>query len=139
LGIGAIPFLHGGLNTDKRDGMVDAFQNDADSPPVLILSLRAAGFGLNLTRASHVVHYDRWWNPAVEDQATDRAHRIGQKRTVNVHTLVTGGTVEDHIAAMHESKRAVADAVSGNVEAALADLPDTELRELLELDGAVII
>ncbi|MFW3365088.1 DEAD/DEAH box helicase [Rhodococcus qingshengii] len=139
LGIGAVPFLHGGLNTDKRDAMVDAFQNETDSPPVLILSLRAAGFGLNLTRASHVVHYDRWWNPAVEDQATDRAHRIGQKRTVNVHTLVTGGTVEDHIAAMHESKRAVADAVSGNVEAALADLPDAELRELLELDGAVII
>lgn len=139
LGISDVPFLHGGLSVAKRDEMVEAFQTDDESSPVLILSLRAAGFGLNLTRANHVVHYDRWWNPAVEDQATDRAHRIGQQRTVNVHTLVTGGTVEDHIAAMHESKRAVAESISGNSEAALADLPDSELRELLELDGAVII
>lgn len=139
LGIGAVPFLHGGLSIERRDAVVDAFQHDDDSPPVLVLSLRAAGFGLNLTRASHVVHFDRWWNPAVEDQATDRAHRIGQHRTVTVHTLVTGGTVEDHIAAMHDSKRAVAEAVSGNIDATLADLPDTELRELLELDGAEIL
>lgn len=139
LGISDVPFLHGGLSVAKRDEMVEAFQTDDESSPVLILSLRAAGFGLNLTRANHVVHYDRWWNPAVEDQATDRAHRIGQRRTVNVHTLITGGTVEDHIAAMHESKRSVAESISGNSEAALADLPDTELRELLELDGAVII
>ncbi len=139
LGIADVPFLHGGLNVASRDAMVDAFQTDDTSSPILILSLRAAGFGLNLTRASHVVHYDRWWNPAVEDQATDRAHRIGQQRTVNVHTLVTGGTVEDHIAAMHESKRAVAESISGNSEGALANLPDSELRELLELDGAVII
>src|SRR3546814_18616200 len=97
LGSGAVPFLHGGLNTDKRDAMVDAFQNETDSPPVLILSLRAAGFGLNLTRASHVVHYDRWWNTAVEALATDRAHRTGQKSTVHVHPLVTGGPVESHI------------------------------------------
>lgn len=134
LGLGAVPFLHGGLSAARRDEIVEAFQSAPDTPPVLILSLRAAGFGLNLTRASHVLHYDRWWNPAVEDQATDRAHRIGQQRTVNVHTLVTGGTIEDHIAAMHESKRAVADSISGSSEAALADLPDSQLRALLDLD-----
>ncbi|TQF74827.1 DEAD/DEAH box helicase [Rhodococcus spelaei] len=135
LGLGEVPFLHGGLSVARRDELVEAFQSAPDAPPVLILSLRAAGFGLNLTRASHVLHYDRWWNPAVEDQATDRAHRIGQRRTVNVHTLVTGGTVEDHIAAMHESKRAVAESISGNAEAALADLPDAQLRALLDLDA----
>jgi SNF2 family DNA or RNA helicase len=138
LGVGAIPFLHGELTAARRDDLVDAFQNHADSAPVLILSLRAAGFGLNLTRASHVMHYDRWWNPAVEDQATDRAHRIGQTRTVNVHTLVTAGTVEDHIAAMHDSKRAVAESISGDAQLTLAHLPDTELRGILELDAAVI-
>lgn len=135
LGAGTIPFLHGGLSVERRDQLVDDFQTGPDAAPVLILSLRAAGFGLNLTRASHVLHYDRWWNPAVEAQATDRAHRIGQRRAVNVYTLVTGGTIEDHIAAMHESKRALAESVTGNTEAALADLPDTELRALLDLDA----
>ncbi|SDC54466.1 DEAD/DEAH box helicase [Rhodococcus tukisamuensis] len=135
LGAGTIPFLHGGLSVERRDRLVDDFQTGPDAAPVLILSLRAAGFGLNLTRASHVLHYDRWWNPAVEAQATDRAHRIGQRRTVNVYTLVTGGTIEDHIAAMHESKRALAESVTGTTEAALADLPDTELRALLDLDA----
>ncbi|WP_084611626.1 DEAD/DEAH box helicase [Tomitella biformata] len=139
LGAGAIPFLHGGLSAASRDELVDEFQTRPDGPPVLILSLRAAGFGLNLTRASHVVHFDRWWNPAVEDQATDRAHRIGQHLQVNVHTLVTGGTIEDHIAAMHESKRAVADSItvdpgSTGPESALAAMSDAQLRELLELD-----
>lgn len=138
-GIPEVPFLHGGLSLAQREKMVADFQTGEDTSPILILSLRAAGFGLNLTRASHVVHYDRWWNPAVEDQATDRAHRIGQQRTVNVHTLVTGGTVEDHIAAMHHSKKAVANSISGELEGQLAKLPDTELRELLDLDGAVIL
>ncbi|MGC0365114.1 SNF2 family DNA or RNA helicase [Rhodococcus sp. 27YEA15] len=139
LGLDDVPFLHGGLSTTRRDQLVDAFQTDEVSPPILVLSLRAAGFGLNLTRASHVIHYDRWWNPAVEDQATDRAHRIGQTRTVTVHTLVTGGTIEDHVDAMHRSKRSVAESISGNIESTLADLPDTELRGVLELGDAVII
>lgn len=134
LGSGAIPFLHGGLAAKRRQQLVDDFQTGTDAAPVLILSLRAAGFGLNLTRASHVLHYDRWWNPAVEAQATDRAHRIGQRRAVNVYTLVTAGTIEDHIATMHESKRALADTISGCNETALANLPDTELRALLDLD-----
>ncbi|EIV94537.1 DEAD/DEAH box helicase [Frankia sp. QA3] len=134
LGVGPIPFLHGGLSTQRRDQLVHAFQEDDDAPPVLLLSLRAAGFGLNLTRASHVMHYDRWWNPAVEEQATDRAHRIGQLRTLNVHTLVTGGTIEDHIAQMHENKRGVAEIVSGDTQAALARLSDDDLHAVLALD-----
>ncbi|MER7006092.1 DEAD/DEAH box helicase [Dactylosporangium sp. NPDC000555] len=133
LGGAPIPFLHGGLSAERRDRLVHAFQHD-DAAPILLLSLRAAGFGLNLTRASHVLHYDRWWNPAVEDQATDRAHRIGQQRTLNVYTLVTGGTVEDHIARLHNSKRALAGVVSGDTEAALADLSDDDLRNVLQLD-----
>jgi SNF2 family DNA or RNA helicase len=133
LGMAPIPFLHGGLSTDKRDKLVHAFQEDDDAPPILLLSLRAAGFGLNLTRASHVMHYDRWWNPAVEEQATDRAHRIGQQRTLNVYTLVTGGTIEDHIAQMHDTKRGFAEIVSGDTEAALARLSDDELHAVLDL------
>ncbi|ABW09966.1 Non-specific serine/threonine protein kinase [Parafrankia sp. EAN1pec] len=134
LGVGLVPFLHGGLSMQRRDELVHAFQEDDDAPPVLLLSLRAAGFGLNLTRASHVMHYDRWWNPAVEEQATDRAHRIGQSRTLNVYTLVTGGTIEDHIAQMHENKRGVAEIVSGDTQAALAKLSDDDLHAVLALD-----
>lgn len=133
LGVGPVPFLHGGLSTQRRDQLVHAFQEDDDAPPVLLLSLRAAGFGLNLTRASHVMHYDRWWNPAVEEQATDRAHRIGQSRTLNVYTLVTGGTIEDHIAQMHENKRGVAEIVSGDTQAALARMSDDDLHAVLDL------
>lgn len=139
LGTKPLPFLHGGLSGDKRDEMVRAFQEDDDSPPVLLLSLRAAGFGLNLTRATHVMHYDRWWNPAAEEQATDRAHRIGQQRTLNVYTLVSGGTIEDHIAQMHDTKRGFADIVVGTgAEAALAKMSDDELHTILNLDlGAI--
>ncbi|APU15036.1 DEAD/DEAH box helicase [Actinoalloteichus fjordicus] len=137
LGVPTVPFLHGGLSAERRDQLVHAFQHEDDGPRVLLLSLRAAGFGLNLTRAGHVVHYDRWWNPAVEDQATDRAHRIGRDRALAVHTLVTGGTVEDHIARLHESKRVLADAVAGG-EAALAELSDEDLHAVLDLDEEVI-
>lgn len=134
LGGGPVPFLHGGLSGERRDRLVHAFQEDDDASPILLLSLRAAGFGLNLTRASHVMHYDRWWNPAVEEQATDRAHRIGQERTLNVYTLVTGGTIEDHIARLLETKRGFADVVSGETEAALAELADEELYAVLDLE-----
>lgn len=132
-----IPFLHGGLTSAKRDEMVRGFQEDDDAPPVLILSLRAAGFGLNLTRAAHVMHFDRWWNPAVEEQATARAHRIGQTKTLSVHTLLTEGTIEDHIDRMHREKQGVANIVTGDPVAALATLPDEELRSLFTLDGQV--
>ncbi|MGV9754773.1 DEAD/DEAH box helicase [Streptomyces tricolor] len=129
----AIPvdLLHGGTPVPERERMVDRFQNG--ETPVLILSLKAAGTGLNLTRAGHVVHFDRWWNPAVEEQATDRAYRIGQTQPVQVHRLVTEGTVEDRIAEMLAAKRALADAILGSGEAALTELTDRELADLVSL------
>ncbi|NIK59465.1 superfamily II DNA or RNA helicase [Kribbella shirazensis] len=125
--------LHGGTPVAQREAMVDRFQ--AGEVPVFLLSLKAAGTGLNLTRADHVVHYDRWWNPAVEDQATDRAYRIGQTRPVQVHRLIAEGTIEDRIAAMLSSKRELAEAVLTGGEAALTELSDTELADLVELRG----
>jgi superfamily II DNA or RNA helicase len=136
LGLPEVPFLHGGVPLAARDTMVARFQDDEDAPPILLVSLRAGGTGLNLTRASHVVHFDRWWNPAVEDQATDRAHRIGQTRTVTVHTLVTAGTIEDRIADLLDRKRALADTVVEAGETWLTELDDDQLRELVELSTA---
>ncbi|MFI1396142.1 DEAD/DEAH box helicase [Streptomyces sp. NPDC020681] len=127
-------FLHGGTPIPEREAMVNRFQ-DGDVP-VFLLSLKAAGTGLNLTRAEHVVHYDRWWNPAVEAQATDRAYRIGQDRPVQVHRLIAEGTIEDRIADMLERKRELADAVLGSGEAALTELSDAELADLVELRGS---
>ncbi|MFE4968877.1 DEAD/DEAH box helicase [Streptomyces sp. NPDC056660] len=124
-------FLHGATPVARREEMVDRFQRG--EVPVFLLSLKAAGTGLNLTRASHVVHYDRWWNPAVEDQATDRAYRIGQDKPVQVHKLLAEGTVEDKVAKLLEAKRALADAVVGSGEAALTELSDAELTELVAL------
>ncbi|WP_078869561.1 DEAD/DEAH box helicase [Streptomyces sp. NRRL B-1347] len=124
-------FLHGGTPVARREEMVERFQRGEVS--VFLLSLRAAGTGLNLTRATHVVHYDRWWNPAVEDQATDRAYRIGQDRPVQVHKLIAEGTVEDRVAKLLESKRALADAVVDAGEAVLTELSDTDLAELVAL------
>ncbi len=133
LGLPAVPFLHGGVTLPARDEMVRRFQEDDDATPVLLVSLRAGGTGLNLTRASHVVHFDRWWNPAVEDQATDRAHRIGQLRAVTVHTLVTAGTIEERIAELLDRKRGLADAVVGTGETWITELDDDELRDLVAL------
>ncbi|GGZ39799.1 helicase [Streptomyces poonensis] len=129
----AIPveMLHGGTPVKERERMVDRFQDGAT--PILVLSLKAAGTGLNLTRAGHVIHFDRWWNPAVEEQATDRAYRIGQTQPVQVHRLITEGTVEDRIAEMLESKRALADAILGSGESALTELTDRELTDLVSL------
>jgi SNF2 family DNA or RNA helicase len=127
-----VPFLHGGVTRARRNAMVDGFQ-DGSAPPVLLVSLKAGGTGLNLTAATHVVHYDRWWNPAVEDQATDRAHRIGQDRTVNVHKLITGGTLEERIATLLDDKRALADAVVGTGETWLTELSDDDIRALVAL------
>jgi superfamily II DNA or RNA helicase len=132
----AVPaeLLHGGTPVPEREHMVDRFQSGAT--PVLVLSLKAAGTGLNLTRAGHVVHFDRWWNPAVEEQATDRAYRIGQTQPVQVHRLITEGTVEDRIAEMLESKRALADAILGSGESALTELTDRDLSDLVSLRRA---
>ncbi|MFP5347469.1 MAG: DEAD/DEAH box helicase, partial [Actinomycetes bacterium] len=127
-------FLHGQVPASKREAMVAQFQ--AGEAPVFLLSLKAGGVGLNLTRATHVVHYDRWWNPAVEDQATDRAYRIGQDRPVQVHRLMTEGTLEDRIAALLESKRDLADAVVGAGETWLTELSDDQLTALVELGRA---
>ncbi|MFJ8277034.1 SNF2-related protein [Streptomyces griseoviridis] len=126
-----VELLHGGTPIPERERMVDRFQDGAT--PVLVLSLKAAGTGLNLTRAGHVVHFDRWWNPAVEEQATDRAYRIGQTQPVQVHRLITEGTVEDRIAEMLEAKRALADAILGSGESALTELTDRELTDLVSL------
>nr|WP_240519394.1 DEAD/DEAH box helicase [Amycolatopsis antarctica] len=126
-------FLHGGTPVPKREELVRRFQNG--EVPVFLLSLKAAGTGLNLTRADHVVHFDRWWNPAVEEQATDRAYRIGQNRPVQVHRLIAEGTIEDRIAAMLRTKRDLAEAVLGSGETALTELSDAELAELVELRG----
>ncbi|MFJ4468582.1 DEAD/DEAH box helicase [Streptomyces sp. NPDC089424] len=127
-------FLHGGTPVPAREAMVRRFQDG--EVPVFLLSLKAAGTGLNLTRAEHVVHYDRWWNPAVEAQATDRAYRIGQDRPVQVHRLIAEGTIEDRIAEMLHRKRQLADAVLGSGEAALTELTDAELADLVELREA---
>jgi SNF2 family DNA or RNA helicase len=126
-----VDLLHGGTPVPERERMVDRFQSGAT--PVLVLSLKAAGTGLNLTRAGHVVHFDRWWNPAVEEQATDRAYRIGQTQPVQVHRLIAEGTVEDRIAEMLAAKRALADAILGTGESALTELTDRELSDLVSL------
>jgi len=129
----AAQFLHGGTPVKARDQMVKRFQEDEHAPPVFILSLKAGGTGLNLTRANHVFHFDRWWNPAVEDQATDRAFRIGQKRNVQVHKFVTTGTLEEMIDDMIESKKGLAQAVVGSGEQWLTELTTQELRDLVQL------
>jgi non-specific serine/threonine protein kinase len=126
--------LHGGTSVQKRQALVDHFQSD-DGPPFFILSLRAGGTGLNLTAASHVIHFDRWWNPAVENQATDRAFRIGQQRHVLVHKFMTSGTIEERIDALLAEKRQFADDIlSSESEVNLTELPDDELLQLVRLD-----
>lgn len=128
-------FLHGGTPVRQREVMVRRFQEG--EVPVFLLSLKAAGTGLNLTRAEHVVHFDRWWNPAVEAQATDRAYRIGQHRPVQVHRMIAEGTIEDRIADMLARKQQLADSVLGaGGEAALTELTDDELADLVELRGS---
>jgi SNF2 family DNA or RNA helicase len=113
--------------------MIDQFQTGDDAPPVFILSLKAGGIGLNLTRANHVFHYDRWWNPAVEDQATDRAFRIGQTKNVQVHKFVCAGTVEEQIDTLIESKKTLATTVVSAGEKWLTELSTEQLGEMLML------
>ncbi|WP_145333908.1 DEAD/DEAH box helicase [Paenibacillus xylanexedens] len=127
-------FLHGGVSKSQRDEMVETFQK-GEGPSMFVLSLRAGGVGLNLTRASHVIHYDRWWNPAVENQATDRVFRIGQNRNVQVHKLICQGTLEERIDELIESKKALSEQVVGSGENWLTEMSDDELRSLISLQG----
>jgi superfamily II DNA or RNA helicase len=134
-----IHYLHGGTATKVRTEMVHDFQTHDAGPMVFILSLKAGGTGLNLTAANHVFHFDRWWNPAVEDQATDRAHRIGQTRSVQVHKLVTAGTIEEKISFMLAHKRELAERVVGAGERWVTELGDAELRALFSLSGSATL
>jgi SNF2 family DNA or RNA helicase len=126
-------YLHGGTPKRKRDEMVWRFQEEPKGPPIFVLSLKSGGLGLNLTAASHVFHFDRWWNPAVEMQATDRAYRIGQTRDVQVHKLVCVGTLEERIDQLLVKKRALASAIVGEGEGWLAELSTQQLRDLFNL------
>jgi SNF2 family DNA or RNA helicase len=132
-------FLHGGTTAAERQRMIEEFQGGpggsgkVGGPPIFVLSLKAGGVGLNLTAANHVFHFDRWWNPAVEAQATDRAYRIGQTRTVQVHKFVAGGTLEEKIDQMIEEKMVLASEIIGSGEAWLSELSTTQLRDLLAL------
>jgi SNF2 family DNA or RNA helicase len=126
-------FLHGATPQKQRDRMVARFQAGGQGPPLFILSLKAGGTGLNLTAANHVFHYDRWWNPAVEDQATDRAFRIGQTRDVQVHKFLCAGTLEERIDELIESKKALAASVVSAGEQWLTELTTDELRDLMAL------
>ncbi|MFO0015555.1 MAG: DEAD/DEAH box helicase, partial [Synechococcaceae cyanobacterium] len=129
-----VPFLHGGTSKAERQAMVDRFQEDPRGPQLFLLSLRAGGVGLNLTRASHVFHVDRWWNPAVENQATDRAYRIGQQNRVLVHKFITSGSVEERIDRMIEQKAKLAADIVGSGEDWLGGLAMEQLRELVALE-----
>ncbi|MEL6223102.1 MAG: DEAD/DEAH box helicase, partial [Cyanobacteria bacterium J06627_8] len=132
-------FLYGSTSRDQREAMVDRFQNDPQGPRIFILSLKAGGVGLNLTRANHVFHFDRWWNPAVENQATDRAFRIGQTKNVQVHKFVCSGTLEERINELIESKKALSEQVVGTGENWLTDFDTDQLRNLLLLDRNAVI
>jgi SNF2 family DNA or RNA helicase len=131
-------FLHGGTSQTQRDAIVEQFQRADGSAPVLVLSLRAGGVGLNLTAATHVFHFDRWWNPAVENQATDRAYRIGQTRNVQVHKFILSGTLEERIDQLIEEKSELAETIVGAGENWLAELNTEQLRDILTLRNDAI-
>jgi len=126
-------FLHGGTPQAKREHLIERFQSNDPACPIFVLSLKAGGVGLNLTAANHVFHFDRWWNPAVENQATDRAFRIGQHRTVNVHKMISEGTLEERIDQMIEQKTELAQQIIGSGESWLTELSTGQLRDLLTL------
>ena len=132
-----IAYLHGGTSKKRRDDLVTSFQS-GDGPPLFLLSLRAGGTGLNLTAANHVIHLDRWWNPAVENQATDRAFRIGQKRNVQVRKFICTGTLEEKIDEMIEEKKALANLVISDGEGWLTELSTGELRRVFELSAEAV-
>lgn len=132
-----VPFLHGGTSRKARDDMVAQFQ-EASGPPLLLIALKAGGTGLNLTAATHVIHFDRWWNPAVEDQATDRAFRIGQTRNVQVRKFICAGTLEERIDTMIENKKDLAQRIVGSGESWLTELSTAELKEVVALSADAV-
>ena len=126
-------YLHGGTTRKKRESMIKAFQATDAPPSVFVLSLKAGGVGITLTKANHVIHFDRWWNPAVENQATDRAYRIGQQKTVFAHKFITMGTIEERIDQMLEDKQKVSDSIVGNDESWLSKLNAKSFMKLIRL------
>lgn len=132
-------YLHGGTNRNKREQMITEFQNPETEASVFILSLKAGGVGITLTKANHVFHFDRWWNPAVEDQATDRAFRIGQKRNVFVHKFLTIGTLEERIDQMIEDKKKLAGSIVGADESWLTELDNEAFKQLITLNRSAVM
>jgi SNF2 family DNA or RNA helicase len=132
-------YLHGGTNRKKREQMISEFQDPQTNASIFILSLKAGGVGITLTKANHVFHFDRWWNPAVENQATDRAFRIGQKKNVFVHKFVTLGTLEEKIDQMLEDKQKIADSVVGSDESWLTELDNDSFKKLIALNRQTIM
>jgi len=131
-------FLHGGTPKKQRDAMIQRFQEERRGAPLFILSLKAGGVGLNLTAANHVFHFDRWWNPAVENQATDRAFRIGQKKNVQVRKFVCVGTLEERIDQMIEQKKGLAESIVGSGENWLTEMSTAQLKELFALSREAV-
>jgi SNF2 family DNA or RNA helicase len=133
-----IMFLHGGVSMSVRDDMIRRFQSGKDSK-IFILSLKAGGVGLNLTKANHVFHFDRWWNPAVENQATDRAFRIGQKKNVQVYKYICQGTLEERIDELIEQKQQLADYIVTNDESWLTEMDNEQIASLITLSRKVAL
>jgi SNF2 family DNA or RNA helicase len=132
-------YIHGGTNRNKREKTIAEFQDPETEPSVFILSLKAGGVGITLTKANHVFHFDRWWNPAVEDQATDRAFRIGQKKNVFVHKFVAMGTLEERIDEMIEDKKKLAGSIVGSDESWLTELDNDAFKQLITLNKSAIL
>lgn len=132
-------YIHGGTNREKRERMIEQFQAPDTPPSAFILSLKAGGVGITLTKANHVFHFDRWWNPAVEEQATDRAFRIGQKKNVFVHKFVTLGTIEERIDLMIEDKKKMADSIVGSDESWLTELDNESFKTLISLNHQMVL
>ncbi len=132
-------YIHGGTSRDKREQMITSFQDPETEPTIFVLSLKAGGVGITLTKANHVFHFDRWWNPAVEDQATDRAFRIGQKKNVFVHKFVTLGTLEEKIDEMIEDKKKLAGSIVGADESWLTELDNNAFKKLIALNRDTIM
>ena len=132
-------YIHGGTTRNKRERMITEFQDPETEPSVFVLSLKAGGVGITLTKANHVFHFDRWWNPAVEDQATDRAFRIGQKKNVFVHKFISIGTLEERIDGMIEDKKKLSSTIIGADESWLAKLDNNAFKKLIALNKEAIL